>query len=152
CTSSTPITTAFRNLRSSNNRPGNHLLSAIACAKQTRPSTASPRHRGGLGRKGGDLFVLGVGVGLAALVVAGEGRGAVVEELLLPGVEEVDGDAEFFTDVGDRDFLDEVQPACGDLLFRGIVAALPSHGISSARVLPLTPAKANSRSDWGNTA
>src|SRR5947209_83551 len=101
--------------------------------------------------EGSDGAVLGVGIGLAAFVVAGEGGGAVVEELLLPGVEEVDGDAEFFTDVGDRDFLDEVESESGDLLFWGIVAALPSHGISSARVLPLTPAKANSRSDWGNT-
>src|SRR3954453_21114983 len=78
--------------------------------------------------EGSDGAVLGVGIGLAAFVVAGEGGGAVVEELLLPGVEEVDGDAEFFTDVGDRDFLDEVESESGDLLFRGVVAALPSHG------------------------
>ena len=69
--------------------------------------------------EGGDLFVLGVGIGLAAFIVAGEGGGAVVEELLLPGVEEVDGDAEFFTNVGDRNFLDEVESEGGDLLFRG---------------------------------
>src|SRR5262245_53138815 len=42
-------------------------------------------------------------------------------------------------------------PENGDLLLRGEVAALPAHACSSARVLPLTPAKANSRSDWGNT-
>src|SRR5215813_6303558 len=101
--------------------------------------------------EGSNGAVLGVAVGLAAFVVAGEGQVAVVEELLLPGVEEVDGDAEFFTDVGNRDFLDEVEPKGGDLLLRGVVAALPGHECSSARVLPLTPAKANSCSDWGNT-
>src|SRR5262245_28180014 len=42
-------------------------------------------------------------------------------------------------------------PENGYLLLRGEVAALPAHACSSARVLPLTPAKANSRSDWGNT-
>ena len=98
-----------------------------------------------------DGAVPGVGVGLAAFVVGGEGGGAVVEELLLPGGEEVDGDAEFFADVGDGDFLDEGEPEGGDLLRRGVVAALSGQGYSSARVLPLAPAKANSRSDWGNT-
>src|SRR5213082_1113130 len=101
--------------------------------------------------EGSDGAVLGVAIGFAAFVVAGEGGDAVVEELLLPGVEEVDGDAEFFTDVRDRDFLDEVEPESGDLLLRGVVAALSGHGCSSARVWPLTPAKANSCFDWGNT-
>ncbi|HZI76931.1 MAG TPA: hypothetical protein VFD73_23435 [Gemmatimonadales bacterium] len=45
-----------------------------------------------LGLQVGDLLVLGVGGGLAALVVGGEGGGAVLEELLLPVVEDVDGD------------------------------------------------------------
>src|SRR5262245_13799948 len=104
-----------------------------------------------LGLEFGDGAVLGVGIGLAALVVGGEGGRAVLEELLLPVVEVVDGDAVFFAEIGDRDFLDEVLPEQGDLLLRGEVATLPGHGCSSARVLPLTLTKANSGFDWGNT-
>ena len=49
-----------------------------------------------------DLLVLGVldGFGLAAIV---EGEVAVLEELLLPAVEEVGVDAEFIAEVGDGD-------------------------------------------------
>jgi hypothetical protein len=49
-------------------------------------------------------------------------------------------------------------PICGhrfgkghNLLLRGKVTALAAHGCSSAKVLPLTLAKANSCSDWGKT-
>src|SRR5262249_39189694 len=44
-----------------------------------------------------------------------------------------------------------VFPEQGNLLLRAEVATLPGHGCSSARVLPLTLAKANSCFDWGNT-
>ena len=100
-----------------------------------------------LGLQLGELAVLVAGVGLAALVAVGEGGMAVLEEDLLPRVEEADGDVVFLADVGDRDFIDEVLSEQGDLLLGSEVAALPGHGCSSARVLPPTPAKANSSSD-----
>src|SRR5881227_1693554 len=99
-----------------------------------------------LGLQVGDLFVLGVGGGLTTLIVGGEGGGAVLEELLLPVVEESDGDAVSFAEVGDGDFVEEVLAEQGDLGLRGEVPAFSGHGWSSARVLPLTPAKASSRS------
>src|SRR5262245_52283627 len=95
----------------------------------------------------GELSVLGGGTGLAALVASREGSSAVLEELLLPVVEEADGDAMFFPEVGNRDFVEEVLPEQGDLGLRGKVPSFPGHGCSSARVLPLTPAKASSSSD-----
>src|SRR6478736_5535715 len=94
--------------------------------------------------EGSDLDVLGVRAGLAALAGVIEGSGAVLEELLLPEVEESDGKVVLLTDVGDGLLLQEVESEQGDLLFRGKVTALPRHGSSSARVWPLTPAKANS--------
>src|SRR5262249_20251235 len=99
-----------------------------------------------------ELLVLGVGSGLAAFIVGGEGGRSVLEKGLLPEVEEVDGDADAFADVGCRDFIDEVFPEQGDLLLGAEVATLPGHERSSARVLPLTLAKATSCFDWGNTA
>src|SRR5262245_9248540 len=99
----------------------------------------------------GELLVLGVGSGHAAPVVGGKGRLAVLEEGLLPEVEEVDGDADAFADVGNRDLIDEVFPEQGDLLLGAEVATPSGHERSPARVLPLTLAKANSCSDWGNT-
>src|SRR5581483_8500679 len=101
--------------------------------------------------QGGDGAVLGVAIDFAASVVGGEGGGAVLEELFLPVVEVGDSDAVLFAQIGDGDFLQEMGPENGDLLLRSEVAALPAHECSSARVLPLTPTKANSRSDWGNT-
>ena len=97
-----------------------------------------------LGLELGDLLVLGVSAVLAAFVVTGEGGGAVLEEELLPGVEVGDGEAVFFADVGDGDLVEEVLSEQGDLLLRGKVTALTAHGCSSAKVLPLTLAKANS--------
>ena len=97
-------------------------------------------------------FAVGVGVVFAAFVVGGEGGLSVVEEGLLPEVEEIDGDAVFLTDVGERDLIDQVFSKQGDLLLRAVVTPLPGHGCSSARVLPLTLTKANSHFDWGNTA
>src|SRR5262249_24128400 len=104
-----------------------------------------------LGLQRGALAVLGVGRGLAALVVGGEGGGAVLEEVLLPVVEEVDGEAVFLAQVGNSDLLDEVIPKDGDLLLGGEGPTLAGHGCSSARVLPLTLTKATSDFDWGNT-
>src|SRR5262249_30553084 len=95
----------------------------------------------------GNGATLGVGVGLAAFVVGGEGGLTVLKELLLPVVEEVDGDAVLLTEIGDRSFLQEIGQENGDLLLRGEVAALSAHECFSARVLPLTPAKANTSSD-----
>jgi len=105
-----------------------------------------------LGLEVGELPVTDVGVGLAAFVVGGEGGGAVLEEELLPGIEEGDADAVFFAEIGNRDFVEEVLPKHGDLLFGAKVATLPGHGYSSARVLPLTLSEASSCSDWRNTS
>jgi len=102
-------------------------------------------------QKGSDLAILGVFGGLAAFAGLLEGRATVLKELLLPAVEERDGDAEFVAQVGKRDFFQEVEAEQGDLLLGTKVAALWGQGSSSARVWPLTPAKANSNSDWGNT-
>jgi hypothetical protein len=97
-----------------------------------------------LGLQFGDLAVLGVGRGFAALVVGREGGVSVLEEEFLPLVEVADGDAVFLADVGDSDFIDEVFPEQSDLLLGREVPTLPGHGCSSGRVLPLTPPKANS--------
>ena len=74
-----------------------------------------------------DLLVLGVldGPGLAVVV---EGGVAVVEELFLPAVEEVGGDAEFIAEVGDGDFFEEVAFEDGDLLGAGKVPTRLVHG------------------------
>ena len=98
-----------------------------------------------------DQLVLGARIGLAALVMDREGGLAILEEELLPVVEEVDGDAVFFAQVGNSDLLDEVFPKEGDLLLGGEGPTLAGHGCSSARVLPLTLTKATSGFDWGNT-
>jgi hypothetical protein len=94
--------------------------------------------------EGGDLTVFGVKFGLAAFAGVIEGRSAILEELLLPEVEEVNGEVVFLADVGDGLLLQEMKSEQGDLLVRGKVAALTRHVSSSARVLPLTPAKASS--------
>jgi len=94
-----------------------------------------------------DLAVLGVLQSLAAFTGVGEGGGAFLEELLLPEVEEGDGKVVFLTDIGDGLLLQEVEAKHRNLLLGGKVTTLASHGISSERVLPLTPRKANSSSD-----
>jgi hypothetical protein len=99
----------------------------------------------------GDGAVLGVGVVLAALVGSGEGGWAVLAERLLPVGEEVDGAAVFLADVRARGLVEEMLTGHGDLLLRSDVTALPGHGCSSGRVLPLTLPKANSCSDCGKT-
>src|SRR5436305_12075132 len=97
--------------------------------------------------QGGDLAVLAILRGFATFAVVFEGRGAVLEELLLPQVEEVDREVVLLANVGDRLLLQEMESEQGDLLFRREVPTLASHGRSSARVLPLTPAKASSSSE-----
>src|SRR5436853_6833589 len=96
--------------------------------------------------EGSDLAVLRVLRGLEAFAGIGEGGGAVLEELFLPEVEEVDGEVVLLTDVGDRFLLQEMKTEQGDLLLGGERTTLATHDKSSARVLPLTPAKANSSS------
>ena len=53
---------------------------------------------------------------------------AVLEELLLPVVEEVDGDAVFVAQIGNRDLLQEVLPQDGDLLLGAEVTTGLGHG------------------------
>jgi hypothetical protein len=96
--------------------------------------------------EGSALAVLGILKGLEAFVGVREGRGTVLEELLLPKVEEVDGELLFLTEVGDRLLLQEVESKQGYLLLRGKGTTLASHEKASTGVLPLTPRKANSSS------
>jgi hypothetical protein len=96
--------------------------------------------------EGSDLAVLGVLQSLMAFAGIGEGGGTVLEELLLPEIEEGDVEVVFLTDVGDGLLLQEVESEQGDLLLGGKVTTLASHDRSSARVLPLTLPKANSSS------
>jgi hypothetical protein len=75
--------------------------------------------------QGSDLAVLGVVNGLAGPARGSEGGVAVLEELLLPAVEEVDGDAVVLAQVGDGGLLQEVQAQDGDLLLGAEGAAVP---------------------------
>jgi hypothetical protein len=69
----------------------------------------------------GDLLVRGVGVSLAALVMTREGGLAVLEEELLPRIEEGDTEAVFFTEIGDRDLVEDMLSKHSDLRRRGEV-------------------------------
>jgi hypothetical protein len=73
--------------------------------------------------QGSDLAILGVFLGFATMAGILEGSGAVLEELLLPEVEEIDGEVVLLADVGDRLLLQEVEAKQGDLLLRGKVTA-----------------------------
>jgi hypothetical protein len=75
-----------------------------------------------------------------------EGGGAVLEELLLPEVQEVHRQVVLLAEVGDGLLLQQVEAEQGDLLLGGQVTACPGRQSSPARVLPLTPAKVNSNS------
>jgi hypothetical protein len=68
------------------------------------------------GFEGSELTILGGFVGRAALAGVLEGSGAILEELLLPEIEEVDGEVVFLTDVGDRLLLQEVEAQKADFL------------------------------------
>src|SRR4029453_19061476 len=83
--------------------------------------------------EGSDLAVLGVLQSLGAFAGVGEGGGAVLEELFLPEVEEVDVEVVLLTDVGDGLLLQEVEAKQGDFLLRGKVPTLATHNNSSAR-------------------
>jgi hypothetical protein len=82
-----------------------------------------------LGLQGSNLAVLGIRAGLAAPAGLLEGGGAVLEENLLPVVEEGRLDAVLIAQVGDRDLLQEVAAQDGELLLgREVAALLAGHG------------------------
>src|SRR3954464_7788715 len=72
--------------------------------------------------------VLALGGGLLGL----EGGGAVLEELLLPGVEQRGRELMLVAEVRDGDVVDQVTPQDGDLLDRRIVLPRLSHGETPA--------------------
>jgi hypothetical protein len=80
-----------------------------------------------------DLVVLGIldRLGLATVVESGV---AVLEELLLPAIEEVGSDAEFVAEIGDRHLLNKVAFEGGDLLRSGKVTTLRGHDETSVQV------------------
>jgi hypothetical protein len=80
---------------------------------------------------GDDAEVLGAGGRVLAL----EGRGAVLEEDLLPAVEEGRRELVLVTEVGDGHLVDQVPSEDGYLLGRRVVRAGLSHGMVSCRVL-----------------
>jgi len=68
------------------------------------------------GFESGDLAFLSGCIGLAAFAMVLEGRGAVLEELLLPEIEEVDREVVLLTDVRDGLLLQEVEAQETDFL------------------------------------
>jgi hypothetical protein len=94
-----------------------------------------------LGLQGGDPLVLGVG---AAAVGTLEDGGAVLEELLLPGVEEGGLEVVLVADVGDGHPVDEVASEEGDLLGGGVVLAGLAHGRISCKGCTLTQTRDHS--------
>src|SRR4051794_16480069 len=79
--------------------------------------------------EGGDgADVLGLGRGVLAL----EGGGSVLEELLLPEVEQRGRELELIAEIGDGDVVDQMTPENGDLLDRRIVLSRLSHGETPA--------------------
>jgi hypothetical protein len=88
-----------------------------------------------LGLQGGDPLALGVG---GAAVGAFEGGGAVLEELLLPGVEEGGLEMVLVAEIGDGHPVDEVASEDGDLLGGGVVRAGLAHGRISCKGRTLT--------------
>src|SRR5215471_13784946 len=59
-----------------------------------------------------------------------EGGRAVLEELLLPAVEDCGLQAEFIAELRDRLLLQQMPPEDGDLLFRRVVLPLLLHAFS----------------------
>jgi len=99
------------------------------------------------------LDALRVGVGLRAFGL--EDGCAVLEELLLPSVEEVGMDAGFLADLGDGLMVEKMALENGHLLLgRMASAALSGHGLPSDAFIPRTdtpvPAKAGQEwcADW----
>src|SRR6516165_4501343 len=81
--------------------------------------------------QGGDPLILRVGGPSGAGL---EGRGAVLEELLLPAVEHRGVDAVLVTQIRDGDVFEEMKSQDGDLLLGGeALASLLGHGTTSAR-------------------
>jgi hypothetical protein len=64
-----------------------------------------------------------------------EGAGAVLEEDLLPGVEEGRRELVLVAEVGDGHAIDQVPLEDGNVLGRRVVLARLSHGMFSCRVL-----------------
>jgi hypothetical protein len=63
-----------------------------------------------------------------AFAIVLEGSGPVLEELSLPAVEQVRGDLELVTEVGNRLLLQEMEPEDGHLIGGRVVLALLAHG------------------------
>jgi hypothetical protein len=78
--------------------------------------------------EGSDLAVLGVLLGLASPAGVLKGGGAVLEELLLPAVEEGGVEAELVAQVGNGGLLQEVAAENGNLLLGGELATGHGHG------------------------
>jgi hypothetical protein len=97
-------------------------------------------------RESGALAVRGVLHSLAAWAGVDDGGGAVHAERLRPEGAEVDVEAVLLTEVGDGLLFQEGETEQSDLRLGGERTTLASPGLCSARVGPLTPAKANSRS------
>ena len=76
-----------------------------------------------LGLKLLDPALLG-GLGLSVVL---EGSVAVLEELLLPAIEQTGTDAQFIAEIGDRRLLDEVSLEDGDPLGAGKISARLVH-------------------------
>jgi hypothetical protein len=81
--------------------------------------------------QGGDR-AMEVATGCGALPL--EGGGAVLEELLLPEVEQSGRERMLVTEVGDGDVVDQVAPQDGDLLDGRIVLPRLSHGETPAEL------------------
>jgi len=79
--------------------------------------------------QGSDAFLVALTVSIRAMVL--EGGGPVLKELLQPAVEDRRMEAEFLTEIGNRNLLDQVPTQDGDLLFRGVVLALLVVQVSS---------------------
>src|SRR5512142_2639744 len=79
-------------------------------------------------------------VALGRAVLALEGGGTVLEEQLLPGVEECGLQLVLVTEVGDGHSVDQVTPEDGNLLGGRVVLAGLSHGRDSCcTALKITP-------------
>jgi hypothetical protein len=69
--------------------------------------------------EGSDLAILGVPVGLATFAGVGEGSRAILEELILPEIEETHVEVVLLADVGDGLLFQDVEAEQGELLLPG---------------------------------